>query len=314
MGKVKKNMKQESIQKIQNIIRTLLIAVSVCIFIYISYDLAVNFFSRKVIVTENWDYENNITEFKPPLIAICAQDPFAHQVRPMYSIEEFMQHSINVTKSVLRNVSINMESFLVSQEELSQYCLISTIFLRQGKTSDFELEDLITANGHCTVVRITRLVLATEDLFLILNKDVPSSVYILSEEEVLYMHYLPFKMNHKKINLLPKIWMTSVELFVEKSIDNVGQNCIYNHDYNRKECMVAEISESALSKICDLPWDIQQKTNETQRKCSLKTYFQKALGMSHFINSFKEFTGHGYRRCPGKTNFQSINLLRSKDF
>ena len=75
----------------------------------ISYELLDNYFSGKVAVSSDWDYDNKLTQVKPPMVVICAQDPFGKgtDLREMFTIEEYMQKSINVTEAVVKMVSIN---------------------------------------------------------------------------------------------------------------------------------------------------------------------------------------------------------------
>ena len=108
---IKQNNKKIRKQKksILNCLRILLIAVCFSVFMIISFELLDNYFSGKVTVSSDWDYDNKLTQVKPPMVVICARDPFGKgtDLREMFTIEEYMQKSINVTKAVVKMVSIN---------------------------------------------------------------------------------------------------------------------------------------------------------------------------------------------------------------
>ena len=103
------NKKTKQKKCLLNCLRILLIAVCFSVFMIISYELLDNYFSGKVAVSSDWDYDNKLTQVKPPMVVICAQDPFGKgtDLREMFTIEEYMQKSINVTKAVVKMVSIN---------------------------------------------------------------------------------------------------------------------------------------------------------------------------------------------------------------
>ena len=103
------NKKTKQKKCLLNCLRILLIAVCFSVFMIISYELLDNYFSGKVAVSSDWDYDNKLTQVKPPMVVICAQDPFGKgtDLREMFTIEEYMQKSINVTEAVVKMVSIN---------------------------------------------------------------------------------------------------------------------------------------------------------------------------------------------------------------
>ena len=140
--------------------------------------------------------------------------------------------------------------------------------------------------------------MASERVILQLDKGTPSRIYILNDEEDLYMHYIPFLMDQNKIDLPLQVWSTAIDIFIEESIDNVGDGCILDESYDKRKCMVANILLNPQMKICDLPWDIQRETNGFG-KCKPKEYVSKAIAMSQTTGSFMHRILNGYKFCPG---------------
>ena len=59
-----------------NFIRLILIAICVLIFYLISHELVANWLAKEVVTTQKWDRNGTPRALQPPLIAVCAQDPF----------------------------------------------------------------------------------------------------------------------------------------------------------------------------------------------------------------------------------------------
>ena len=41
-----------------------------------------------------------------PVISICSQDPFKNYSKPMFTLEEYMENSVNVTESIVKGYSL----------------------------------------------------------------------------------------------------------------------------------------------------------------------------------------------------------------
>ena len=40
-------------------------------------------------------------------------------------------------------------------------------------------------------------------------------------------------LEHKKIDISPNIWVTALDIFVEETVDNIGENCISREKYTK---------------------------------------------------------------------------------
>ena len=81
-------------------LRILLIIGCIAVFFYISQGLIRDFFERTVIVTESDDHIGDNPVLNPQIM-ICSRDPFSNPKMPMFSREEYMENTVNVTESIL---------------------------------------------------------------------------------------------------------------------------------------------------------------------------------------------------------------------
>ena len=70
------------------------------------------------------------------------------------------------------------------------------------------------------------------DLFL--DKEKLSSIYVLNEEEQIYMHYYRHLVSAKKIDTSKDVWVTQARLYLEKTIDHVRIDCNGDEGYSKK--------------------------------------------------------------------------------
>ena len=40
-------------------------------------------------------------------------------------------------------------------------------------------------------------------------------------------------LEHKKIDISPNIWVTALDIYVEETVDNIGENCIPREEYTK---------------------------------------------------------------------------------
>ena len=81
-------------------LRILLIIGCIAVFFYISQGLIRDFFERTVIVTESDDHIGEKPVLNPQIM-ICSRNPFSNPKMPMFSREEYMDNTVNVTESIL---------------------------------------------------------------------------------------------------------------------------------------------------------------------------------------------------------------------
>ena len=81
-----------------------------------------------------------------PLIAICAKSPFKNGLQAMFTKEQLMQNSINITEEILLNVYLTKNAYGPYDDTI--YDLVETL----------GIEDMLTAEGHCALVRFKRKV------------------------------------------------------------------------------------------------------------------------------------------------------------
>ena len=115
--------------------------------------------------------------------------------------------------------------------------------------------------------------IASEIIFITLNKNLSSSVYILNDEEDLvckYMHYAPNVMARNRVDIDANLWMTAIDLYLERSVDNVKDEC-----YDRGKCIEAKIYEQRFMNLCDLPWDINKEEKTTLGIALMKIILKK---------------------------------------
>ena len=106
-----------------NFIRFILIAICVLIFYLISHELVANWLAKEVVTTQKWDRNGTLKALQPPLIAVCAQDPFRENTafEEMYHVQKFMEYSVNVTDTQLRDLSITSSSTTQSSQVLKKW-------------------------------------------------------------------------------------------------------------------------------------------------------------------------------------------------
>lgn len=60
-----------------------------------------------------------------------------------------------------------------------------------------------------------------------------TNLYFLNDEEEIIFHYIPIMLEHKKIDISPNIWVTALDIYVEETVDNIGENCIPREEYTK---------------------------------------------------------------------------------
>ena len=132
-------------RNVKLVLRTFLLILCGCIFYLISIGLIDNFLKKRVIVTtSNTPIGNNPVQ--APLIAICAKSPFKNGLQAMFTKEQLMQNSINITEEILLNVYLTKNAYGPYDDTI--YDLVETL----------GIEDMLTAEGHCALVRFKRKV------------------------------------------------------------------------------------------------------------------------------------------------------------
>ena len=106
-----------------NFNRFILIAICVLIFYIISHELVANWLAKEVVTTQKWDRSGTPETHQPPLIALCAQDPLRENTifEEMYHVQKFMEYSVNVTDTQLRDLSITSSSTTQSSQVLKKW-------------------------------------------------------------------------------------------------------------------------------------------------------------------------------------------------
>ena len=66
-----------------------------------------------------------------------------------------------------------------------------------------------------------------------MKRNLTPSLYILNDEEQIYLRYAPSTLTAKKILLSDNVWVAMIQLSLQKSVNNVGQDCNHNKNYNR---------------------------------------------------------------------------------
>ena len=90
---------------------------------------------------KEWNWASGQTaRLIPPLIAVCSQKPFSDVKKAMFTKDEYMMNSINVTKTVLHDVYISDKPFAEKDKD-------------KQTQKYFDTQDLLTLNGHCTLFR-----------------------------------------------------------------------------------------------------------------------------------------------------------------
>ena len=91
--------------------------------LYISHELVSNWLAKEVVTTQKWDRSGTPETLQPPLIALCAQDPLRENTifEEMYHVQKFMEYSVNVTDTQLRDLSITSSSTTQSSQVLKKW-------------------------------------------------------------------------------------------------------------------------------------------------------------------------------------------------
>ena len=66
-----------------------------------------------------------------------------------------------------------------------------------------------------------------------MKRNLTPSLYILNDEEQIYLRYAPSTLSAKKILLSDNVWVAMIQLSLQKSVTNVGQDCNHDKNYNR---------------------------------------------------------------------------------
>ena len=66
-----------------------------------------------------------------------------------------------------------------------------------------------------------------------MKRNLTPSLYILNDEEQIYLRYAPSTLSAKKILLSDNVWVAMIQLSLQKSVNIVGQDCNHDKDYNR---------------------------------------------------------------------------------
>ena len=144
--------------------------------------------------------------------------------------------------------------------------------------------------------------IASEIIFITLNNNFSSSVYILNDEEdLVHMHYTPNVMARNRVDIDANLWMTAIDLYLERSVDNAKDECIIDNGYDRGKCIEAKIYEQRFMNLCDLPWDIIKEENNFGN-CTYEDYLEKGYGIAAFARSLRFKYSSDFDLCPG--NFQ----------
>ena len=68
---------------------------------------------------------------------------------------------------------------------------------------------------------------------MIVLKRNDSKFYLLNDEEEVVFHYIPIMLEPQKISISPDVWVTDMRIFVEETVDNIGENCIAKEEYTK---------------------------------------------------------------------------------
>ena len=124
------------------ILRTLLLVSCATIFLKITYELIINYHYKKVVVCAS--DEPVESKINMPIIAICAQNPFRGEIKPLYTRDDYMSNAINSTQDILIDVQIYGRDD-GSQKSKEEYL--------KKRNNLLDIEDLLTKDGHCSMVK-----------------------------------------------------------------------------------------------------------------------------------------------------------------
>ena len=91
------------------------------------------------------------------MIAVCAQDPFRENTifEEMYHVQTFMEYSVNVTDTQLRDVSITSSSTTQSSQVLKKMENPATIIIGDLQNTKFDTLWLSQVNSLNTYPNLT---------------------------------------------------------------------------------------------------------------------------------------------------------------
>ena len=89
-------------------------------------------------------------------------------------------------------------------------------------------------NIHEINLSISFQLFLTDRVDLFLDKEKLSSIFVLNEEEQIYMHYYRHLVSAKKIDTSKDVWVTQARLYLEKTIDHVRIDCNGDEGYSKK--------------------------------------------------------------------------------
>ena len=72
-----------------------------------------------------------------------------------------------------------------------------------------------------------------QSITIYMKRNLTPSLYILNDEEQIYLRYAPSTLTAKRILLSDNVWVAMIQLSLQKSVNNVGQDCNHNKNYNR---------------------------------------------------------------------------------
>ena len=136
------------------ILRTLLLVSCATIFLKITYELIINYHYKKVVVCAS--DEPVESKINMPIIAICAQNPFRGEIKPLYTRDDYMSNAINSTQDILIDVQI------YGRDDGSQKSKVEYLKKRNNL---LDIEDLLTKDGHCSMVKFKEKVTSYDDNF-----------------------------------------------------------------------------------------------------------------------------------------------------
>ena len=99
------NMLERKRNIIISVFRVVYSAVCGYLFVYLSQGLYQNYVGSKVILTSN-DSPIGGKGLLAPALKICAKTPFKNYSKAMFTLDEYMENSVNVTQSLLLDYSL----------------------------------------------------------------------------------------------------------------------------------------------------------------------------------------------------------------
>ena len=99
------NMLERKRNVIISLFRVVYFALCGYLFVYLSQGLYQNYVGSKVILTSN-DSPIGGKGLLAPALKICAKTPFKNYSKAMFTLDEYMENSVNVTQSLLLDYSL----------------------------------------------------------------------------------------------------------------------------------------------------------------------------------------------------------------